>query len=196
MRDAGFLPLVERLWARGGERLALHLRGPGLPGRVLWEAARSAAPLAAAHGSLLVVNDRADVARAAGAGAVQLGARSLAPADARRVAPGLLLGASVHDAGEARAAVRAGADYLVAGTLYPTPSHPGRTGSGPGWMRELRPLGVPVVGIGGVTPDRVAAVREAGGAGVAVMRGVWDAPDPAAAVDRYLYAWEVANGDH
>lgn len=138
---------------------------------------------------MLVVNDRVDVALAAGADGVQLGARSLSVEDGRSLAgASLRIGASVHAADEARA-VGAGADWLLAGTLWPTPSHPGRAGAGVALLREVAALGMPVVAIGGVSAERAAEARRAGAAGVAALRGLWDAADPARAVERYLDEW-------
>jgi thiamine-phosphate diphosphorylase len=137
------------------------------------------------------VNDRVDVALAAGAHGVQLGRRSLSVADARTlVGRGMLIGASVHDGGEGREAAEAGADFLLAGAVYPTATHPGQPGAGLRLIETLSALGVPVVAIGGVTPERAGELRRAGAAGMAAIRGVWDAPSPADAVQRYIEAWQ------
>ncbi|HEV3052614.1 MAG TPA: thiamine phosphate synthase, partial [Longimicrobium sp.] len=77
-----------------------------------------------------------------------------------------------------------------AGTIWPTDSHPGRSGVGTGLIREIAALGIPTIAIGGVTPERVVEARDAGAAGVAVIRGVWDAREPAAAVTEYLKHWK------
>lgn len=184
-----FLDTARMVAEAGGAALALHLRGPRTSGRRLHDLATTLGPAVRASGGMLVVNDRIDGALAAGAGAVQLGARSLAPADVRALAGNALrIGVSVHAADEARAAA-AGADWLLAGTVWPTPSHPGRPGAGIGLLRAVAALGTPVVAIGGVTPERAAEAWGAGAAGVAVLRGIWDAPDPAQAVERYLEEW-------
>lgn len=186
-----FEPLALRLAGRGGERVALHLRGPRTGGRALWRYAGALAEPVRAAGAVLLVNDRVDIARACGAAGVQLGETSFPPREARRLLGGTAwIGASVHDREAAAAAADDGADFLLAGTLWETASHPGRAGLGAAWLRELLPLGVPVLGIGGVTPGRAAEVRRAGGHGVAVIRGVWAAPDPAAALDAFLEALE------
>lgn len=172
----------------GGASLALHLRGPRASGRRLETLAGRLSRARRESGAWLVVNDRIDVAAAAEADGVQLGARSLAPEAARRVAPGLRIGVSVHDVGEARRV--SGADWLVGGTIWPTLTHPDRPGGGPDHLAALVAAATaPVVAIGGVTPGRVAAARDAGAAGVAVLRGVWDARDPLRALDEYLSAW-------
>lgn len=187
------LDVVARWLLRsGGPRVALHLRGPATSGRRLAECAAKLAPVAAEAGATLVVNDRVDVARAAGLDHVQLGQRSLEVGDARRVlGDGGRVGVSVHGDDEARAA--AAADWLVVGTLWETPSHPGRPGAGPARLREVAQVSdLPMVGVGGVTPERVRAVKAAGGAGVAILSGVWSAPDPVEALNAYLVAWSEA----
>ncbi|HEX6925938.1 MAG TPA: thiamine phosphate synthase [Longimicrobiaceae bacterium] len=184
-----FLEVAHAILAAGAERVAFHLRAPRSGGRAVFRLAEVLASVAASTGSPLIVNDRADVAVAAGAAGVHLGARGLPPEDARRLlGPDRLLGASVHTAEEAHRAALAGADYLLAGTLYDTPSHPGRRGSGPDWLREAARGEIPVIGIGGVTLDRVPEVVRAGAWGVAVIRGVWNAEHPREAVRRFIEA--------
>lgn len=188
---ADFLRRAVRVVEAGGPLLMLHLRGPRTPARRLYEAARALRdPLYGADG-WLVVNDRVDVALAARADGVQLGAHGLHPADARRLlGPDDVVGASVHAVDEAGAAREGGADFVVAGTIWETATHPGRPGAGTGLIRAVAALGIPTIAIGGVTAARAAQARDAGAAGVAVLRGVWDAPDPAAAVSEYLKRWK------
>lgn len=188
--------------ASGGRRLALHLRGPATPGRKLWEVAGALLPACRDAGALLLVNDRVDVAAALGADGVHLGARSLPPTAARAAwragrtgsPEPAWLGRSVHGAAEVRALEAAGeldaVDFLVLGTIFPTPSHPGRPGAGPGSVAGTVACAGnrPVVGIGGIDPDRVASVLAAGAHGVAVLGGVWRQRDTRAAVRRYLSA--------
>ena len=176
-----FAAQAERLMRVGGSELLLHLRAPHAGGLALY---RLAERLAAA--GALVVNDRVDVALAAGAAGAQLGERSLSSDDVRGIAPaGFRIGLSVHDA----EAALPRADWLIAGNVFETESHPGRPGAGGALIEQLSGRGIPVVAVGGVTPRRVASVRSAGAAAVAVIRGVWDAPDPERAVAAYLEAW-------
>jgi thiamine-phosphate pyrophosphorylase len=187
----GFLERAGEVLAAGGEHVALHLRAPAASGRALHGLAARLAALAAGTGSLLLVNDRVDVALAAGAHGVQLGRRSLSVADVRTlVGRGMLIGASVHDGGEGREAAEAGADFLLAGAVYPTATHPGHPGGGLRLIESVSALGSPVVAIGGVTPERAGELRRAGAAGMAMIRGVWDAPSPADAVQRTIEAWQ------
>lgn len=172
--------------AAGGARLALHLRGPRTSGKALYEAALRLAAAARAAGGWLLVNDRIDVALAARAHGIQLPGRSLPPADARRVLGGAaVLGVSVHDPAGA-ALARPHANFVVAGHVFATPSHPNEPGRGTKWLATLAQTGLPVIAIGGIAPGRVAQVIAAGAAGVAVQRGIWEAADPADAVLRYL----------
>ncbi len=177
-----------------GGRIAIHLRGRRLSGRELYEAALACGEMAGATGSLLVVNDRVDVALCCGCGGVQSGARSLALRDIRMLSGGrLLLGRSVHSVEEALSAQQEGADFLLGGTLYSTPSHPEVAPAGTGWIRELSALSIPLIGIGGISAGRVPEVLEAGAYGVAVIRAVWDAPNPVGAAAALLEAIEAGS---
>lgn len=189
----GFAAVAAEALHVGGPDVVLHLRGPETGGRRLFELAARLLPEAREAGAWLLVNDRVDVALCAGAHGAHLGQRSLPLPVAREIlGEGAVLGVSVHDGDEARAAT--GADLLLVGTLFETPSHPGREGAGTELLitvAEAAP-GIPLVGIGGITPERVGVVRGAGAEGVAVLRGVWEDRAPAAAVDRYLTTWRDA----
>lgn len=176
-----------------GPRGALHLRGGPLGARALFTLAVRLGEAQAATGCRIVVNDRLDVALAAAAWGAQLTSRSMAPADARRVAPALALGASVHAVAEARAAARDGASWVVAGHVRDTASHPGEPGRGLAFVRDVAAaVAIPVVAIGGIRPADVPELRAAGAAGVAVIRGVWAAADAERAATDYL-AWHDAD---
>ena len=178
-----------------GARGALHVRGPRTTAARQFDLA---VPLAAEQqrgGAWLVVNDRVDLALAAGVRAAQLTSRSLTVRQARSLTPAasLRLGASVHDANEANFAGKDGADWLVAGHVFETPSHPGAPGRGVGMIREvIAAAAAPVIAIGGVLPEHVAMLRAAGAHGVAAIRGIWAADDAAAAAARYLSAYDDA----
>jgi thiamine-phosphate diphosphorylase len=118
----------------------------------------------------IVVNDRLDVALAAGADGVHLRADSMAIADARRLAPaGFLIGRSVHGAAEAVEA--ADADYLIAGTVFPSRSKDAshRLLGIDGLRAIVGATSVPVLAVGGITPDRLDAVAATGAAGAAAI---------------------------
>jgi thiamine-phosphate diphosphorylase len=90
---------------------------------------------------------------------------------------------------EAGAALEEGADFLVVGSIYATASHPNREPAGPELVTRAARLGLPVIAIGGVTPERVVELKDAGAYGVAAIRSLWDAPDPAGATVAMLSAW-------
>ena len=185
---SGFLAVAADVLRAGGPRIALHLRAPGASGRAMHDAAVALTRVTRETGSVLIVNDRADVAAAVGAAGVHLPRRGLEPADARGiVGADAWVGASVSSSEEAAAAVRDGADYLVAGSVFATDSHPGAEPIGLARLSEIASaVDVPVIAIGGITADRVDSVRDAGAWGVAVIRAVWDADDRAAAVRELL----------
>jgi thiamine-phosphate pyrophosphorylase len=172
------------LRAGANGHLALHARGRGLSGLEHYELAVRLA----LDGVQLFVNDRLDVGLAAGATGVQLGRDAFPPDDARLLHPDWWIGVSVHDLLEAQAAKAAGADYLVVGPVYTTPSHAGRRPLGLAVFGEIAALGLPAVAIGGITRENAADVKAAGAYGVAAIRALWDAPDPAATARQMLEA--------
>lgn len=178
--------------AAAGSAVALQARDRAASGAALYHAARRLASLARPPEAALVVSGRADIARAVEASGVQLSADDLTPADARRVFPGAWIGRSVHSLEEAREAREAGADFLVAGNVYRTASHPDRPARGAGFVREVAALGLPVIAIGGITAERAGEMRDAGAWGVASVSAVWDADDPYAAAIQLLAPWSDA----
>jgi thiamine-phosphate pyrophosphorylase len=191
----GFLRSARAVLHSGGIRLALHLRAPHASGREVWTLASALGRDAEEAGATLLVNDRVDVALLSGVRGVHLGRRSLRPSDARRLlGPARLIGASVHRVAEARA-VAADVDFLLVGTMYATPSHPDEPGAGPGSLAEFADLGRPCIAIGGVTAGRIGELRAHGAAGIGVLRAVWSASDPAAALQELVGAWQK-NTDH
>lgn len=130
--------------------------------------------------ALLIVNDRVDVAMLAGADGVQLGETALDVADVRHlVGPDMLIGRSVHSEVGAVDAECQGADYLILGTVFETASHPEGHIGGLDLVREVtEAVGIPVLGIGGITPDNANSVLEAGASGVAVITAITMAEDP------------------
>ena len=175
--------------------VAFHIRGPRTTGRRLTRLARTLCEPAAVSRITLVMNDRLDIALAVGAAGVHLGTRSMPPREARRLlGAARLLGVSVHSASEAVEAAESGADYLFVGMLFETPSHPGVAARGPEFLGSVTSrVALPLIGIGGVTPERAAEVLACGGHGVAAIRGIWDAPSPPDAVQAYLDAVEAGD---
>jgi thiamine-phosphate diphosphorylase len=133
----------------------------------------------------ILVNDRLDVACALGAAGVHLGDRSLPVAEARRLARArsgqkdFLVGVSTHSLGAAEAAEKAGADYIIFGPIFPTPS---KAGYGPSQgierLEELcRSVSIPVLAIGGITQQNAEACLNAGAEGLAAIRLFQEAND-------------------
>jgi thiamine-phosphate pyrophosphorylase len=133
--------------------------------------------------ALLMINDRVDVAMAVHADGVQLPEHGMSTRSAR----GLLgkydiLGRSVHDAEAASQATREGADFVLAGTIYKSPTKPEQKPAGVALIKEItKDTSIPVVAIGGITPDNVGDVVKAGAAGIAVVSAIASADDPKAA---------------
>jgi thiamine-phosphate pyrophosphorylase len=170
---------------------AVQLREKDLAPRELFSLATSLREPTRRHRARLLVNDRADVALAAEADGVQRAHDSLPVAVLREVGgPRFLIGASVHSVAEAKAAAHEGADFLVFGPVYDTPS---KRGYGP--PQGLDALGrvagevpSPVLAIGGITAGRVREVLAAGAAGVAVISAILAAERPADATRAFLDA--------
>jgi len=187
---------AERLEALlAAECPAVWLRSRALGGRDLLALARDVGARCAEHGARVWVGERADVAAIARAHAVQLPERGLSVAGARRAAGrAIVVGRSVHSAEAALAAAREGVDHLVVGTIFPSESHPEGAAAGPALLSDVRAaLGaagasLPGIAIGGMTPERAGEALRAGADGVAAIRALWDAEDPAGAVRAFLAA--------
>ena len=180
--------------AAGGARVALHVRGHETTAARLFELAEQLRAESARHGALLFVNDRVDVAVAVGADGLQLGRRSMSVPDARELFARGWIGYSAHEPEEAASAVRNGTDCVLLGTIWESASHPGGAPVGIALIEAAAALtDAPLLGIGGVTPERLAALVTAGAHGAAVLGGVWNAPDAARAVEQYLKAFADAD---
>jgi thiamine-phosphate pyrophosphorylase len=179
---------------RGGVDL-VQLREKDAGDAEILAAAAEARPLCMAAGALLLVNDRPDLAVAAGADGVHVGQDDMTVADARAITgPELLVGLSTHAPSEIDAA---DADYIGVGPVHATPTKPGRPAVGldlVGYAAEHAE--VPWFAIGGVDPASVDVVVEAGATRIAVVRAITDATDPEAAASalRAALPREVAHG--
>jgi thiamine-phosphate pyrophosphorylase len=177
---------------RAGVR-AVQLREKDLPTRSLLALARDLADLARTYNARVLINDRADVCLAAGSAGVHLPAAGLPASVARAlVGPDRLIGRSAHSADEAARAEREGADFVVLGPIFDTPTK--RAFGLPIGLRELERARlccrVPLFGIGGITKDRVRDVVKAGARGVAVVGSVMAAEDVERASRELLDALE------
>ena len=178
--------LLEAVLA-GGVRL-VQLREKTMPLPELLPLARRLVRRCREVGATLIVNDRADLALAAGAHGLHVGQDDLPARDAKALlSPGMILGVSTHDPEQARQAVRDGADYVAVGSIFPTTTKAGFQLVGPELIRRVRPeVPVPLVGIGGITAENAGAVLAAGADAVAVISALCAAPDPEAATRAFL----------
>lgn len=185
--------------SRGVERVVEAALAAGAPAIQLREKewgmgdtlplARRLRQITAQAGALFFVNDRLDLALALEADGLHLGPDDLPLGEVRRyVGDHLLLGYSTDDPKEARKAEEEGADYLGCGTVWPTTSKQdaGSVVGPAGLASVVAAVSIPVLGIGGITPDRSRELAGTGAAGVAVVGAVMAAPDPAAAVKKLL----------
>jgi thiamine-phosphate pyrophosphorylase len=174
----------------GVDVLQLREKGPDGPleAREELAALEVLAAACARHGALLAVNDRADVALAAGADVLHLGQDDLPVEWARRVVGDeVVVGRSSHSASEtATAAAEPGVDYFCVGPCWPTPTKPGRPAPGLDLVREVagRHPQRPWFAIGGIDEQRLDEVLAAGATRIVVVRAITEAEDPAAAAAR------------
>jgi thiamine-phosphate pyrophosphorylase len=158
------------------------------------------------HGALLAVNDRADVAYAAGGDVLHLGQDDLpAPVARRLLGPGPVIGLSTHDEAQAAgAAAQRAADYFCTGPCWPTPTKPGRPAPGlalvryaaalPAALATAQPTTLPWFAIGGIDESNLDQVLAAGARRIVVVRAITDAPEPGAAAARLATRLRAAAG--
>jgi thiamine-phosphate pyrophosphorylase len=192
---ADVVALAEAILA-GGARV-LQLRAKRATTRELIALARAVRERAVRAGALLILNDRADVARLVGTG-VHLGQDDLPPAAARTIlGPDAVIGFSTHNLAQLDAAVRAGGvDYLAFGPIFATRSKANPDPElGVNLLAQARArCPVPLVAIGGITVETIPAVRAAGADSVAVIGAIASAADPAEATRRLRAAAEPRMG--
>src|SRR5690349_24723707 len=176
----------------------IQLRDKGSPGEQQFgplEAREALAALevladaARRHNALFAVNDRADIARAAGADVLHLGQDDLPLPIAREIiGPRPLIGRSTHDPDQATAAATEEVDYFCVGPCWPTPTKPGRSAPGLPLVRAVAGSGTdkPWFAIGGIDAQRLPEVLDAGARRVVVVRAITSADDPKAAASRLI----------
>jgi thiamine-phosphate pyrophosphorylase len=148
----------------------IQIREKDLPDKALFELACEIVALAHKTKCKVLINGRADIALAAGAAGVHLPAAGLRISDVRPFFPRkLIIGTSVHSIREAKSAYSMGADYLLLGHLFPTPSKSDLgLPLGLDYLRKLcAAVPIPVLGLGGIRPDSIQSVLDAGAIGVA-----------------------------
>jgi thiamine biosynthesis protein ThiS len=181
------LPEIVEVAAASGVTM-LQMRGHQLSAADLYALAMQLRPSCQKYGVAFIVNDRLDVGLAVEADGFQLGKRSLPLRAARQVVgTRYLLGASVHSLQEAQAAITEGADFLLAGTIFASSSHPGEPTSGLDLLREIKQIYPTcfLLAIGGITAANAKQVMQAGADGVAVISAILRARDVQRAVKEF-----------
>lgn len=165
--------------------------------RELLVRAKRLAALCEAYDAYFIVNDRVDIALASGAHGVHLGPDDLDVESARRIAPALIIGGSAGSVEQALALEAAGANYLGVGAIYEARAVKPNA-SAPRGLDVLRDVTavvkIPVVGIGGVTLDKVGEVIAAGASGVAVIRQISASREPGVESSKLIAAVQAAGG--
>lgn len=159
---------------------AIQLRSKTLTDRETLTLAKAIVERCCAAGAMSIINDRLDIALAAGANGIHLGVDDLPIGDARRLAPNLVIGYSPETDEQASAAAASGANYLGVGPVFGTVSK-ADAGAAIGLAtvkRRATFAGVPVIGIGGISATTAKSVIEAGADGVAVVSAILRAPEP------------------
>ncbi|QHE54368.1 thiazole tautomerase TenI [Pontibacillus sp. HMF3514] len=140
----------------------------------------------------IIVNDRVDIACVEGVRGVQLAYHSIGPREVRKHFPQMLIGKSVHSLMEAQEAEKDGADYVLFGHIFSSNSKPGLEPKGMEALKNVvDAISIPVIAIGGITPQNVHEIRRTGAKGVAVMSGLLDAQDPIQVAQEYRKGWSI-----
>ena len=183
-RDRGDLAEFADAVLTGGVDI-LQLREKGAEAADELAALEILADACASHGALLAVNDRADIALAAGADILHLGQEDIPVSVARRIlGDRIVIGRSTHSPAQAHAAAsEPGVDYFCAGPCWPTPTKPGRPAPGLDLIRHVAEADPPRpwFAIGGIDATRLDEVLTAGARRVVVVRAITEATDPHAA---------------
>ena len=170
-----------------GGATAVQLREKNRPDREFYEEALELGALCRRLDRLFIINDRLDLALAAGADGLHVGQSDLPAAVAARCLPkDKILGVSVGTAAEARAALEAGADYLGVGAIFATGSKGDADVIDPAAVRDIIALGAPCVAIGGLTVENAGQVWDMGFDGLAVISALTAAEDPRRSAERLM----------
>lgn len=185
--------LLDRVTPVLGRAVLLQYRNKRADASLAREQVSALLPLCREQGVPLLVNDDWRLALECGADGAHLGEDDGDLRAARAaLGDGAILGASCYDRPElARAAAAAGASYVAFGAFFPSSTKPGARHARLGLLRDTAALGLPRVAIGGITPENARDVVDAGADLVAVISGVFDAPDPVAAAGAYADAFRA-----
>ena len=184
--------LLERVAPLLAFAACVQLRCKSMPAAALREAAAMLGEACRGAGVPFIVNDDARLARASGADGVHLGEHDGGIARARALlGEDAIIGVSCYDdLQRARDAAAAGADYIAFGAFFPSSTKPDARRAAPALLRDSASLGLPRVAIGGITADNARVLVDAGADLLAVISGVFDAPDPIAAARAYFSCFD------
>ncbi len=191
MKDIKLYVLVTSTMCRGSVREtaraavaggadAIQLREKDIPDDQFVALAAEMREMTDETGRLFIVNDRPDIAAIVAADGVHLGQHDLPIAEARRLLrPGAIIGRSTHNIQQARIAVNEGADYIAVGPMFPTSTKDTGPPPGPSLLKQvIEEASLPVVAIGGITPDNASELIAAGAQCLAVCSAICSADDP------------------
>src|SRR3989304_7829961 len=165
-----FLKVIKEA-LKGGVK-AIQLREKDLSSKEMYGLAKEIRNITEKKNALLIINDRIDIALAAGADGVHLGWQSMPVKEARRIlGKKKLIGVSTHSLKDAVLAQKNGADFITFGTIYPTVSKEGLTDfKGPEAIKEIRKkIKIPLIAIGGIKEGNIEEVFQNGADGIAVI---------------------------
>lgn len=182
-------PVAMARAAVAGGATVVQVRGKLLTGRALYELVTAVRDALADTGVPVIVDDRVDVALAAGAAGVHIGREDIPFVQARAIAPDLIIGVSCYgDLDRAAQAVAAGVDYIAFGAFFPSTTKPEAVVVPRSVLAGARQFGLPVVAIGGITVERVPELLDSGADGVAVVSAIQGTTDPEAAARAFRTA--------
>jgi thiamine-phosphate pyrophosphorylase len=193
MPDTQRLVELTRAALAGGARVVQY-RNKVAPRALLLEQARSLKELCAAHGATFIVNDYVDIALELDADGIHIGKDDPVYAEARKtVGPDKIIGVSCYRSlDNARAAQASGADYVAFGSFFASRVKPGAVRAPLDLLTQAKAqLAVPVVAIGGITPENAPQLGRAGADAIAVISALYDVPDVTAAAQKLIASFET-----
>jgi thiazole tautomerase (transcriptional regulator TenI) len=171
-----------------------HIREKQLTARELYDGVKTLIQVGIPHEKIMI-NDRMDVAAALQVKGGQLAYHSLPVRAVRGSFPHLNIGCSIHSLEEGLQAEKDGANYVLFGHIYQTESKRGLEPRGIGQLKAICDhLQIPVIAIGGVTPENIGEIMQSGASGVATMSGILDSKDPLETAKKFKIALQTAKG--
>ncbi|MGC8570821.1 MAG: thiamine phosphate synthase [Caldivirga sp.] len=179
-----------KVFLEGGVRIIQYRRKEGSIRQMLNEA-REIRKLCNQYGAVFIVDDRVDIAILSDADGVHVGLEDAPVDEVKRRFSGIIIGASASTVDEAKAGEAAGADYLGAGSIFPSPTKPDYKILGLNGLKNVvQSVSIPVYAIGGVTLQSIPAIKATGAWGAAVISGILAAKDPVKMAKAFVEAWE------